>query len=63
TSVVDKQVVENYGKEGKWSWEETVYPKLSGEIVAHIDDTAFWDMGTPEKLSQIKDFFDKGRSR
>ena len=63
TSVVDKQVVENYGKEGKWSWEETIYPKLSGEIVAHIDDTAFWDMGTPEKLSQIKDFFDKGRSR
>ena len=57
TSVVKKELIETYGKEGKWSWEETVYPKLAGEIVAYFDDTPFWDMGTPERLSRLEEFF------
>ena len=57
TSIVDKKVIETYGKNGKWSWEETVYPALSGEITAHIDNTKFWDMGTPERLEVLKQFF------
>ncbi len=57
TSMVDKAVVQKYGKDGKWSWEETVYPILSGEIRAHLDDTPFWDMGTPERLASLENFF------
>ena len=37
TSVVSKRIVLLFGRDGKWSWEETVYPKLSGKIGAHID--------------------------
>ena len=62
TSIVSKRVVETYGKKGKWSWEETVYPALSGEIIAHIDNTKFWDMGTPERLQILENFFKYGRS-
>ena len=57
TSMVDKSVVQKHGKDGKWSWEETVYPTLSGEIRAHLDDTPFWDMGTPERLASLENFF------
>lgn len=57
TSMVDKAMVQKYGKDGKWSWEETVYPTLSGEIRAHLDDTPFWDMGTPERLANLENFF------
>ena len=57
TSMVDKAVVQKYGKDGKWSWEGTVYPALSGEIRAHLDDTPFWDMGTPERLASLENFF------
>ena len=59
TSIVDKKVIETFGKNGKWSWEETVYPALSGEIFAHIDNTQFWDMGTPERLQELENFFKK----
>ena len=59
TSIVDKKVIETFGKNGKWSWEETVYPALSGEIFAHIDNTKFWDMGTPERLQELENFFKK----
>jgi NDP-sugar pyrophosphorylase family protein len=63
TSVVKKEVVETYGIEGRWSWEETIYPKLSGEIIAHIDSTKFWDMGTPKRLEILDDFFKERRAR
>lgn len=56
TSMVSKRVVLLFGRDGKWSWEETVYPKLSGKIGAHIDNTKFWDMGTPERLSKLTEF-------
>ena len=56
TSVVSKRIVLLFGRDGKWSWEETVYPKLSGRIGAHIYNTKFWDMGTPERLSKLTDF-------
>ena len=45
-----------FGSDGKWSWEETVYAKLSGKIGAHLDNTKFWDMGTPERLSKLTEF-------
>ena len=57
TSMVDRSVVHNHGKDGKWSWEETVYPALSGKIHAHLDNTPFWDMGTPERLASLENFF------
>tara|TARA_B100001287_G_scaffold270356_1_gene269038 strand:- start:983 stop:1840 length:858 start_codon:yes stop_codon:yes gene_type:complete len=56
TNVVNKRVVLLFGRDGKWSWEETVYPKMSGIIGAHLDDTKFWDMGTPERLSKLTEF-------
>jgi len=62
TSVVKKSVVEEFGQEGKWSWETTVYPALSNEIYVHIDNTKFWDMGTPERLERLEQFFNKSRS-
>ena len=58
TSVVKKSVLLSNGKDGSWSWEETVYPELSGKIHAYIDDTAFWDMGTPERLEKLEFFFE-----
>ena len=30
---------------------------LSGKIIAHIDNTKFWDMGTPERLEVLNQFF------
>ena len=56
TSVVNKRLVLLFGRDGKWSWEETVYAKLSGKIGAHLDNTKFWDMGTPERLSKLTEF-------
>lgn len=60
TSIVSKKLVLLFGKSGKWSWEERVYPALSGKIHAHIDNTKFWDMGTPERLSKLDDFLKDG---
>ena len=60
TSIVNKSVIKAHGKDGKWSWEETVYPALSREITAHVDNTAFWDIGTPERLSRFEDFLEQG---
>ena len=62
TSVVNKSVLVSFGKSKIWSWEETVYPQLSGKIHAHIDETPFWDMGTPERLERLEEFFDNRRS-
>jgi hypothetical protein len=59
TSVVEKSTLLEYGKEGKWSWEETVYPALSGKAVTHLDNTKFWDMGTPERLASLEEFLNK----
>lgn len=56
TSVVEKTTLLEHGKEGKWSWEETVYPALSGKAVVHFDNTKFWDMGTPERHSLLEQF-------
>ena len=56
TSMVSKRIVLLFGRDGKWSWEETVYPKMSGKIGAYLDDTKFWDMGTPERLSKLTEF-------
>tara|TARA_Y100001958_G_scaffold157259_1_gene151886 strand:+ start:8785 stop:9495 length:711 start_codon:yes stop_codon:yes gene_type:complete len=63
TSVVSKRIVLLFGRDGKWSWEETVYPKLSGKIGAHIDNTKFWDMGTPERLSKLIEFLKQQPTR
>tara|TARA_B100000686_G_scaffold340056_1_gene415141 strand:+ start:261 stop:953 length:693 start_codon:yes stop_codon:yes gene_type:complete len=60
TSIVEKSVLESLGKEGAWSWEEVVYPTLSGMIAAHLDETPFWDMGTPEGLERLERFLDEG---
>lgn len=60
TSVVEKRVVEETGKEGSWSWEEVVYSSMAGSIGAHIDDSPFWDIGTPERLARLQEFLDKG---
>ena len=62
TSVVDKSVLVKFGKSKKWSWEETVYPQMSGQIHAYIDETPFWDMGTPERLERLEKFFDGRRT-
>ena len=59
TSIVNKSVVMDFGKEGTWSWEKTVYPALSTEIHVHLDSTKFWDMGTPERLEQLENFFNE----
>jgi len=63
TSVVSKRIVLLFGRDGKWSWEETVYPKLSGKIGAHVDNTKFWDMGTPERLTKLTEFLKLERLR
>jgi beta-glucosidase len=59
TSVVEKSVVLEHGKEGVWSWEETVYPALSGKASVHLDSTRFWDMGTPERLALLEKFLNE----
>ena len=60
TSIVEKSVLESLGREGSWSWEEEVYPALSGFIAAHLDETPFWDMGTPERLRVLESFLENG---
>ena len=62
TSVVSKSIVLEYGKDGQWSWENTVYPALANEIHVHLDSTKFWDMGTPERLEKLEQFFNESRS-
>ena len=39
---------------------EEVYPALSGLIAAHLDETPFWDMGTPERLEMLESFLKEG---
>ena len=56
TSIVEKSVVLEHGSEGVWSWEETVYSALSGKAAVHLDNTPFWDMGTPERLELLEQF-------
>ena len=60
TSVVERSVVLSHGREGFWSWEEEVYPSLSGFIAAHLDDSGFWDIGTPEGLGELDKFLQDG---
>ena len=60
TIIVEKSVLESLGRDGSWSWEEEVYPALSGLIAAHLDETPFWDMGTPERLSILESFLENG---
>ena len=60
TSIVKKSVIETHGREGKWSWEETIYTALAGKMNAYVDNTAFWDMGTPERLSRFGEFLKQG---
>ena len=62
TSIVRKSVIDEYGKEGKWSWEKTVYPTMSNNIHVHLDNTKFWDMGTPERLERLEEFFNESWS-
>ena len=59
TSVVEKSLVIKNGKDGVWSWEQTIYPALSGKIAVYLDDTPFWDMGTPERLASLEEFLEK----
>ena len=58
TSVVERSLLETHGKEGRWSWEERVYPVISGSICAYLDDTPFWDIGTPERLDSLTKFLE-----
>ena len=60
TSVIEKSVLERYGREGAWSWEEDVYQSMAGSIAAHVDDSPFWDIGTPERLFRLGRFLDEG---
>tara|TARA_B100000579_G_scaffold191938_1_gene156855 strand:+ start:78 stop:380 length:303 start_codon:yes stop_codon:yes gene_type:complete len=62
TSIVEKSVLESLGRDGTWSWEEEVYPAMSGLIAAHLDETPFWDMGTPERLRMLESFLKEGRA-
>ncbi len=62
TSIVSKKLVLLFGRDGKWSWEQTVYPALAGKIRVHNDDTKFWDMGTPERLANLSQFLKQWRS-
>ncbi len=63
TSLVSKSIVEKYGKPGKWGWEQTIYSKISEDIFIHLDNTKFWDIGTPDRLSKLEDFFKEGGAR
>ena len=62
TSIVEKSVLDSLGRGGTWSWEEEVSPAMSGLIAAHLDETQFWDMGTPERLRMLESFLKKGRA-
>lgn len=57
TSIVSKSVVLKHGKDGPWSWESTIYSAMANEIHVHLDSTKFWDMGTPERLEKLEQFF------
>ena len=61
TSVVNKSIVLEHGRDGAWSWENTIYPALAKQIHVHLDTTKFWDMGTPERLQKLEDFFNETR--
>ena len=62
TSIIEKSTVLQHGKDGTWSWEETVYAALSGQAVVHLDSTRFWDMGTPEGLASLENFLNESAS-
>lgn len=62
TSIISKELVMQHGKAGKWSWEKTVYPAMAGKIRVHIDNTKFWDMGTPERLENLAQFLKQWRT-
>ena len=59
TSVVEKGVLLEHGKDGTWSWEETVYPEMAMKASAYLDNTKFWDMGTPDRLERLEEFLNK----
>ena len=59
-SIEEKSVLDSLGRDGAWSWEEEVYPAMSGSIAAHLDETPFWDMGTPERLRMLENFLKEG---
>ena len=59
TSVIEKSVLERHGKGGCWSWEGEVYQSMAGSIAAHVDDSPFWDMGTPERLFRLERFLEE----
>ena len=59
---MEKSVLESLGRDGTWSWEEEVSPARSGLIAAHLDETPFWDMGTPERLRMLESFLKEGRA-
>ena len=59
TSIIEKSVLERHGKDGSWSWEEVVYRSMAGSIAAHVDDSPFWDMGTPESLARLERYLDE----
>ena len=59
TSVIEKAVLERYGRGGSWSWEGEVYQSMAGSIAAHVDDSPFWDMGTPERLFRLERFLEE----
>ena len=61
TSIVNKSIVLEHGRDGAWSWENTIYPALAKQIHVHLDSTKFWDMGTPERLQKLEDFFNETR--
>ena len=60
TSIVQKSLLEAHGRDDAWSWEEVVYPSMSGLIAAHLDDAPFWDIGTPEGLALLESFLKEG---
>ena len=60
TSIVEKSVLESLGRDGSWSWEEEVYPALSGLSAAHLVETPVWDMGTPERREMLERFLKEG---
>tara|TARA_Y100000590_G_scaffold445156_1_gene576898 strand:- start:1217 stop:1915 length:699 start_codon:yes stop_codon:yes gene_type:complete len=59
TSVIEKSVLERLGKDGSWSWEGEVYKSMAGSIAAHLDDSPFWDVGTPERLVRLGRFLEE----
>ena len=58
---MNKSIVLEHGRDGAWSWENTIYPALAKQIHVHLDTTKFWDMGTPERLQKLEDFFNETR--